>query len=137
MNDEEFIHRFESCTLPAESFRHGDHVRVVWLYLRSYSVLEALVRFSEGLKRFATANGKANLYHETITWAYVLLINERMERGGPEQGWAEFVDSNADLFDWKNSILKSYYLDETLRSEMARKIFVFPDRLSTCQSLRE
>jgi hypothetical protein len=24
--------------------------------------------------------------------------------------------------------------DDTLRSEMARKVFVFPDKLSTCQS---
>ena len=130
MKDEEFIERFENCTLPADSFRHGDHVRVVWLYLRCCSVLETLARFSAGLKRFATANGKPNLYHETITWAYVLLINERIERGGREQSWAEFVDSNADLFDWKNSILKSYYQDDTLRSEMARKVFVFPDRAS-------
>jgi hypothetical protein len=131
MKDEEFIERFERCTLPAESFRHGEHVRVVWLYLRCYSVLETLVRFSEGLKRFATANGKPNLYHETITWAYVVLINERIERRGCEQSWAEFVDSNTDLFDWQNSVLKSYYHDETLRSEMARKVFVLPDKLST------
>jgi len=129
MKDEEFIERFENCTLPAESFHHPDHVRVVWLYLRRYSVLETLDRFSAGLKRFATANGKPNLYHETITWAYVLLINERVERGGQEQSWAEFVDSNADLFDWKNSILKSYYHDETLRSDVARKVFVFPDKM--------
>ena len=131
MKDEEFIECFENCTLPGESFHHRDHVRVVWLYLRCYSVLETLNRFSEGLNRFATANGKANLYHETITWAYVLLINERTERSGREQSWAEFVDSNADLFDWKNSILKSYYRDETLRSEMARRVFVFPDKIST------
>lgn len=131
MKDEEFIQRFENCTLPAESFHHRDHVRVAWLYLRSYSVLETLVRFSPGLKRFATANGKPNLYHETITWAYVLLINERTQRGGREQSWAEFVDSNADLFDWKNSILKSYYRDDTLRSEIARRVFVFPDKISS------
>ena len=129
MNDEEFIQRFEDCTLPAESFHHPDHVRVAWLYLRSYSVLEALNRFSAGLKRFATANGKPNLYHETITWAYVLLINERLERGGREQSWAEFVDANGDLFDWKDNILKSYYHDETLRSDVARKVFVFPDKI--------
>jgi len=134
MKDEEFIERFENCTLPAESFHHPDHVRVVWLYLRRYSVLETLDRFSAGLKRFATANGKPNLYHETITWAYVLLINERIERGGHEQSWAEFVVSNADLFDWKNSILKSYYHDQTLRSEVARKVFVFPDKISTSLS---
>ena len=128
MEDEELIERFESCPLPAESFHHRDHVRVVWLYLRSHSVLETLGKFSAGLKRFAAANGKPNLYHETITWAYVFLIHERMACNGRGQSWSEFVDRNADLFDWKDNILKSYYQDETLSSERARRTFVFPDR---------
>jgi hypothetical protein len=131
MTDQEFIRRFENCTLPAQGFHHLDHVRVVWLYLRGYSILETLGRFSAGLKRFAAANGKPNLYHETITWAYVFLIHERMQRNGGEQSWAEFVDANADLIDWKNNVLKSYYRDDTLRSEIARRVFVFPDRRCT------
>ena len=65
---------------------------MVWLYLRGNSVLETLVKFSEGLKRFAAANGKPNLYHETITWAYVFLIHERMQRDAREQSWPEFVE---------------------------------------------
>jgi hypothetical protein len=129
MTDEEFIERFENCTLVGADFHHRDHVRVVWLYLRENSVLETLARFSEGLKRFAAANGKPNLYHETITWAYVFLIHERMQRGGTEHNWSEFVDTNPDLFDWKNNILKSYYEDETLRSDTARRIFILPDKL--------
>ncbi|HMG75677.1 MAG TPA: hypothetical protein VK582_19410 [Pyrinomonadaceae bacterium] len=128
MQDEELIERFESCTLAGAEFHHRDHVRVAWLYLRSNSVLETLSRFSEGLKRFATANGKPNLYHETITWAYVFLIHERMQRHGREQGWAEFADRNADLFDWKDNILKFFYQDETLSSETARRMFILPDR---------
>ena len=67
MSDEHFIRDFEACTLPAERFHHQEHVRVVWLYLLRYSVLETLARFSESLKRFAAANGKATLYHETIS----------------------------------------------------------------------
>jgi hypothetical protein len=128
MSNEELISRFEDCTLPAESFHHADHIRVVWLYLRRHSVLETLERFGEGLKRFATANGKARLYHETISWAHVLLINERLQRDDAAKGWQEFAEANKDLFDWKNSILKSYYRDDTLRSELARKVFVFPDK---------
>ncbi len=131
MTDEEFIAGFEACTLPAETFHHEQHVRVVWLYLQRYSVLETLSRFCENLKRFATANGKPNLYHETITWSYVLLIHERINRQ-PQQRWQEFTNANADLLDWKNSVLKSYYSDETLRSELARRVFVFPDRHSVC-----
>ena len=133
MNDEEFIAGFEACTLPAEGFHHEQHVRVVWLYLRRYPVLETIMKFSESLKRFATANGKPNLYHETITWAYVFLIHERIKRNGQEQNWQEFVETNADLFDWKDNILKSYYHEETIRSDFARRTFVFPDRFSSRQ----
>jgi hypothetical protein len=132
MDDEELLKKFEACTLSNECFHHADHIRVAWLYLRRYPVLDALVRFSNGLKRFASAHGKANLYHETITWSYVFLIHERMERNGRERSWQEFADANADLFDWRDSILKAYYHDNTLHSELARKIFVFPDQGYRC-----
>jgi hypothetical protein len=61
---------------------------------------------------------------------YVFLIHERVQRAGREQSWAEFAAGNADLLDWKNNVFKTYYRDETLASELARKIFVFPDRPS-------
>jgi hypothetical protein len=128
MKDDELIVQFEACTLPSGSFHHHDHVKLAWLYLQRYPLLETLVRFSEGLKRFAAAYGKDNLYHETITWAYVFLIYERVKRAGGKQSWEEFVAANPDLFDWQNSILKTYYREETLRSELARRVFVFPDR---------
>jgi hypothetical protein len=128
VEDKELIERFESCTLRGADFHHRDHVRVVWIYLQSNSVLETLGRFSAGLKRFAAANGKPSLYHETITWAYVFLIHERLVCKEGKQSWSKFVAANPDLFDWKDNLLKSYYQDETLRSETARRTFVFPDR---------
>jgi hypothetical protein len=137
VEDTEFIERFEKCTLKGEDFHHRDHVRIVWLYLQGNSVLETLGRFSAGLKRFAAVNGKPNLYHETITWAYVLLINERIERRGDRQSWSEFVSANPDLFDWNDNILKTYYQETTLRSETARRTFVFPDRFPGAHSLED
>jgi hypothetical protein len=128
MEDKELIERFESCTLAGADFHHRDHVKVVWLYLRGNSVLETLGKFGAGLKRFAQANRKPNLYHETITWAYVFLIHERMERNREEQSWPRFVEANPDLFDWKDNVLKSYYQVETLSSQRARRMFVLPDK---------
>jgi len=130
MSDEEFINQFETCTFPAASFHHREHAKVVWLYLQRSSVLETLARFSDNLKRFAAANGKANRYHETITWSYVFLINERMERNGKGSGWDNFAKNNADLLSWKSNILKSYYSEQTLSSELARKTFVFPEKFA-------
>jgi hypothetical protein len=135
VENKELIERFESCTLRGEDFHHQDHVRVVWSYLQSNSVLETLGRFSAGLKRFAAAHGKPNLYHETITWAYVFLINERMNRKAYGESWPKFVAANPDLFDWKDNILRSFYQDETLNSEKARRTFVFPDRLPRARPL--
>src|SRR5687767_11184411 len=37
--DQEFIAAFESGKLPPECFRHQDHVKLAWLYLRQYSLI--------------------------------------------------------------------------------------------------
>src|SRR5262249_34307385 len=74
---------------------------------------------------------KAGLYHETITWAYLLLIRERMERQGEgaNASFEAFARANPDLMTWKPSVLAAYYRDETLASPLARRTFVMPDRL--------
>lgn len=131
IDDESLLRSFEDGTLPAGSFHHREHVRLAWLYLRRHEVLDALGRFRAGLKRSAAANGRADLYHETITWAYVLLINERMRRGGGgEAEWEEFAAENGDLLDWKRNILAEYYGEQTLGSAFAREVFVMPDRVT-------
>ena len=129
-DDREFLEAFESGALSAGAFHHRDHVRLAWLYLRRLPPAAALAKFSDGLRRFAASAGKAGLYHETITWAYLLLIRERMERGGPGERWSEFAAGNPDLLIWKPSILNRYYREETLASDLARRVFVLPDRVS-------
>ena len=109
LGDEDFIAQFEAYALSGDEFHHQDHVRLAWLYLQRHSLLEALAKFSEGLKRFAAAKGKASRYHETITLAYFFLIHERMQRANEEQCWQAFAEANSDLLDWKNSVLKNYY----------------------------
>jgi hypothetical protein len=127
MTDHDFAETFERCEIPTSSFHHRDHVRLAWVYLRRMTLLDALKRFTESLKRFATHNGVPNLYHETITWAYLLLIHERMERN-PTDDFETFEAANPDLFTWKPSILDRYYDRETLDSELARRTFLMPER---------
>ena len=120
---------FERCTLPNDAFHHRDHVKMAFLYLQKYPPLEALGHFSSALRRFATAHGKPNLYNETITWAFLLLIRERIARTNSPQTWTEFSSSNTDLLRWDDHILEKYYRPETLASELAKKVFLFPDKL--------
>jgi hypothetical protein len=128
MTDDQLLDGFEAGRLPEQGFHHRDHVKLAWLYLRRFGVLEVLARFPAGLQALARARGKPGLYHETITWAYILLIRERMARTEPGQDWQAFADAHPDLLAGKETILYEYYREETLRSDLARRIFVFPDR---------
>lgn len=129
MNDRDLLSAFEASSVKPEMFGHRAHVRVAWIYLQELSAVEALARMSEGLKRLTRALGKESMYHETLTVAYVLLINERIERAGRGGSWEEFEAQNSDLFDRERPILERYYKPETLQSDLARRIFVFPDRI--------
>jgi hypothetical protein len=129
--DESLLEAFEGGTLPPSQFHHRDHVHVAWVLLGTAPLLEAIGRYSTGLKSFAARAGQPGLYHETITWAYLLLIQERRAKGSAEarEGFAAFAAENPDLFTWKPSVLATYYRDETLASDLARQTFLMPDRL--------
>ena len=129
MTDDQFTASFEDGSLANDLFHHADHVRMAFLYLCRYPALEALQRFSTSLIRFATAKGKPELYNETITWAFLLLIRERMARAECEQNWDQFSANNGDLLNWKDNVLKKYYRGETLSSDLAKSTFLFPDNV--------
>jgi hypothetical protein len=127
VDDRDFVAAFESCTLPGSELTHRAHVRLAWLYLREQPLLDALTRFANGLKRYAASLGAATKYHETITWAYLFLIHERMQRRAVST-FEEFADANDDLF---GAILGRYYSPAVLDSALARTTFVLPDVLLT------
>jgi hypothetical protein len=126
MTNADLIRQFESDTLPGE-FHHADHVHLAFAYLLECPPIEALEKFSSALKRYATARNKATLYHETITHAYFFLIRERMART-PTTAWDTFARLNPDLLTWKPGILNRYYEETTLHSDLAREVFLFPDK---------
>ena len=126
MNDDELWDAFADCSLPAGAFPHSVHVRIAWLHLRRHPLEEVVSLFPENLRRFTTAKGAPERYHQTITWAFLLLVNERMHRNEVAT-WSAFAEGNRDLLDRGSSILKRYYRDDTLRSSLARDVFVLPD----------
>ena len=122
MNDREFIDALESCTLSSDAFDHRAHVRLAWLYLREQPLLDALPRFITSLKRYAGSLGASGKYHETITYAFIFIIHERMV-DSPASTFDAFAAANEDLL---GPILQRYYRPETLASALARSTFVLP-----------
>ena len=123
----DLLDAFLDTTLPADQFHHQQHVQVAWLFIREHGMPAALAEFTAAIKRFAAAKGAHGLYHQTITWAFLLLIAERHAKCGAAT-WDDFAAASPDLLVWKPSILERYYSRELLTSDLARQVFLFPDR---------
>jgi len=127
MSDDEFLAAFEAATLPLAAFDHRAHVRAGYLYLTRHGLGAAIDRFGTALRAYAAAHGKHGLYHETITVAFLALINERIARN-PADRWPAFADANPELM--RRDCLQRFYRPEELASPEARAVFLLPRRVA-------
>jgi hypothetical protein len=127
MSDAEFLASFESLEIPGSAFRHGDHVRLAWIYLHDSDFAAGAARFCKQFGRYVRHIGAESKYHETITWFYLVIVFERIRSHSPTLNWEAFARSNEDLLDNGMGLLRIRYRNETLFSPLARKIFLLPD----------
>jgi hypothetical protein len=78
MDDAEFLAAFESCELPRDDWTHTAHVRMAWLYLRRGPLDEMMSVVCQGIRRYNARQRRELAYHETITRAFLVLIDLRM-----------------------------------------------------------
>ena len=126
-SDAAFVRAVEQCELA--SLSHRDHIRLAWLILQEQGLLEAIGTLRELFQAFATSKGSPEVFHETITWAFAALMNERIQRGRGGTSWQEFITLNPDLSRGK-SALWDYYDSGILDMEIARRTFVLPGAAS-------
>jgi hypothetical protein len=124
VTDEEFLRALESCTLPESEFGHHAHVRAGYLYLKKSDFAEALDRIRRSIRAYATHHGKPDRYHETITVAYLALIQQCIFERGDGGGWVIFAQSSPELFN--PELLARFYERDVLESKMARRVFLLP-----------
>ena len=143
MTDDEFLCAFERCTIARKDWTHEAHVRMAWIYVtRSPSDEDVFDRVRRGIKKLNTVFVRRQQvlcralptkpkdprgldgYHETITVAFVAVIESRVE---PGEDFSAFRDRNPDLFDRKLSALLKHYSPQRLFSAPAKVEFLEPD----------
>lgn len=122
MTDEEFIAEFEAYRLPESLFDHAAHVRAGYLYLRRQKFPQAVARMCTAIEGYARSLGRADRYHETITIAFMALIQEHVYRRGDGGGWEEFKARNPELL--RKDALLAYFPKAVLDSDEARARFM-------------
>lgn len=126
MNDSQLLAAFLDGTLDTTGFTHREHVQLTYLLLRERPYPETLIALRDGLVHLTARDGHPGKYHETITFAFAALVNERM-LAGAARSWQEFAASNPDLLEWRpRSALDAFYDRATLLSDAARRTFLLP-----------
>jgi hypothetical protein len=114
---------FETGQVDPAQFPHRKHVRVSYELLERHLFPEALLHLARGLRGLAAKAGKPEVYHETITTAFLALIAERRLRVRCAD-WDDFAARNSDLF--RKELLTDFYEPDLLQSSVARQTFVLP-----------
>jgi hypothetical protein len=128
LEDAELVARFEACTLPAADYRHREHLRIAFAMLRGADFGVAALRFRDALRRYVTALGAAAKYHETLTWAYLALVHQRMAEA-PADRSHDFLARHPALLDHHGGALARHYdVAAITASPIARRVFVLPER---------
>ncbi|HEY2014387.1 MAG TPA: hypothetical protein VGH38_12845 [Bryobacteraceae bacterium] len=125
LTDEEFIAELENCRLPNESFRHRDHLRLAWIYLRRHGKIGAPSRIAQSIRRYATHHGKPERYHETITQAWLVLMSDACAGAAEGSTFECVLAAFPPLLE--KDLLAKFYSRELLQSDAARASFVAPD----------
>src|SRR5678815_300999 len=99
--DASFLQSFEECTLPFAEWHHRAHLKVAYLYLRALPFDEALARARESIKQYnAATNTPETLergYHETMTVAWMRLVEFTLQEYGPAASAEEFLHAQEHL----------------------------------------
>src|SRR5262245_25879050 len=127
LDDDTLVERFEALAIAPADFGHPEHVRLAFALLsREPDFGAAALRFRTALRRFADAVGATAKYHETLTWAYLALVAERMaaDPDGDSRAW---IARHPDLLDHRGGALARYYdVAAITASPVARAVFVLP-----------
>jgi CDP-diacylglycerol--glycerol-3-phosphate 3-phosphatidyltransferase len=121
LSDSQFLAAVADGSLPLESFHHGDHLRLAWLKLHGLPFPEALTQIRNTIRSYASHHGKAAIYHETITTAWVALLASQREAT-----FTDFLRTNEPLLN--KALLERYWSPQILYSPEARDAWVPPDR---------
>src|SRR5262249_36622405 len=110
MHDVNFLRQFEDCSWPLEEFHHREHIKVAYLYLLQSPFDAALEQVRNGIKHYNAAKQVPEAidrgYHETITQAWLRLVDFTLRQYGPAASASEFFEAHPQL--WQMKVLRFY-----------------------------
>ncbi|HWD65168.1 MAG TPA: hypothetical protein VG405_08325 [Solirubrobacteraceae bacterium] len=108
-----------------KGFGHREHVQLAWTYLRTLPPDEARAAMRRSIRHLAHAHDAPDRYHETLTLAWMDVVDLHLRDRPSDDSFADFIERNERLLD--SRLLQRHYSPELLTSPQARREYVPPD----------
>lgn len=126
----QLVAAFDSATVPASEWTHQAHLVVATWHVYHLGAAAALNVMRTGIIRLNGAHGTPNSdtrgYHETITCAYITLIDDVLA-ASRARSVLEAIEAVLSSPLEAPGVLSAYYSRERLLSVEARRAWVPPD----------
>jgi hypothetical protein len=123
---ESFIRAFEDGSLSRSEWTHSSHLVMALWYLRRHNRDEATELIRQGIHRYNERLGNITGYHETITLAWVGVIERFLNTRDRDSPVSELARELLEQCGDKDYLLR-YYSRESLFADKARHEWVPPD----------
>jgi hypothetical protein len=124
---EGFIRSFEDGSLPRSEWTHSRHLLMALWYLRRHGAEAATRLIRDGILRYNKRQGNPTGYHETITLAWVAVVEGFLARRSENPAISALAEALLDECGDKDYLLR-FYSRERLFSDEARARWLPPDR---------
>ncbi len=126
LSDDEFVDQFENLTLRPALFSHEAHLRLAFVYLRNFSIIEAIDKIRNGILSFDRKHGDGSKYHETLTVAAVHVINHFRQKQEIHD-FSSLLKAYPRLKKDFKQLLLTHYSEKRLFAKDSKYCYLEPD----------
>jgi hypothetical protein len=121
-----FVSSFEDCSLPRSQWTHEKHLIMALWYVWHYPKEFAKYKIRAGIQRYNRSQGNLTGYHETITLAWICVIELFLSQCDRAENMPSLAKSLLATCGSKDYLFR-FYSRAVLLSEDARRRWVPPD----------
>ena len=126
LTDAEFERLFAKCALYPADFSHEAHLRLAWIHITRYGILQAIENIEFQLQNFVEHAGAKDKYNKTLTVAAIRAVYHFVLKSQSDN----FADFIAEFPRMKNNfreLMEVHYGIDIFTSEKAKTEFIEPD----------
>ncbi|MEL7002009.1 MAG: hypothetical protein AAFN93_04645 [Bacteroidota bacterium] len=128
LSDSEFERRFNDCLLDPSIFSHEAHLRLAWINIDRYGIIEAEKKIQHQLRAFVQSLGAADKYNTTLTVAAIKAVYHFKLKSNSDN-FQDFIEEFPRLKYNFKELMSSHYGFDIYNSMLAKKEFLKPDLL--------